>query len=139
MANYREAEWAQFEVNFAGKRIAGLRGLNYDKSYEDEALYAAGDEPISIQSGNKAYSGELKVLKGELDLMNAAAQAAGYDDITDVHGLIIVAAYLPKGDRLLKTDTLTGVKINKLPKGWDQGAKMMDVSLPFNFLRLKQA
>lgn len=136
---YKEAEWAQFEVLMDGKRIAGLRGLTYGKEWEAEHLHAAGNEPISIQRGNKKYEGTLKALKGDVDAMNDAARAKGYEDITDVEDLTITVAYLPKGTRLLRTDIQTGVHINKLEKGWDQGAKFMEISLPYMFTGLKQA
>lgn len=134
-----EVEWGQFKVFFNGLDIGKIRGLKYSVESEDEELYAGGDEPIDIQSGNRKYSGELKILKGALDGLNEAAVAAGYRDITDVpaKSVSIVATYSPKGNRVLQTDTLMAVKIGKFEKGFDQGAKMMEITLPFKFLKLK--
>lgn len=135
-----EVEWGQYEIHFNGIGILKIRGNKYKKEKEDEELYAGGDEPIDIQSGNKKYSGELKVLKGALDGINQAAQAAGYDDITDVPAKLttLVNTYKPKGSRTLQTDTQIGVKIGSFEKGFEQGAKQMEIALPYKFLKLKQ-
>lgn len=138
--NSTEAEWGQYEVHFNGIGILKLRGHKYKKEREDEELYGAGNEPIDIQSGNVKYSGELKVLKGALDGINQDAQTAGYADITEVPAKLvsIVSTYKAKGTRTLQTDTCQGVKIGSFEKGWEQGAKMMEITLPYKFLGLKQ-
>jgi hypothetical protein len=139
MSYLKEAEWTDMKIAIDGKTITGIRGITYKKTPDDEALHAAGREPVSIQSGNNTYEGTLKLLKNELDALNAAARALGYDDICDVSGLVITIAYLPKAARLLKTDTLTGVKLGELPFGWEQGAKFMEHDIPFKFLSKKSA
>lgn len=124
------------EVWFAGARLTKIRGLKYKAGKEKELLYAEGDEPISIQSGNKVYSGEIKVLKGAIDDMNRAAQSAGGRDINDLE-FDIVVNYKPRLNRALQTDILVAVQITEFEKGWDQGAKNMDITLPILFLRLQ--
>lgn len=134
-----EAEWGQYEVHVNGVGILKLRGHKYKKEKETEELYAAGNDPIDIQSGNNKYSGELKVLKGALEGFNESAKAAGYDDITEIPAQMttIVSTYKAKGTRVLQTDTCLGVKFESFEKGWDQGAKMMEITLPYKFLKLK--
>ena len=98
-------------------------------------LHAAGDEPVSIQSGNRTYEGQIKVLKGALDDMNRAAIAAGGSDILDLQ-FDIVVTYKAKGTRALQTDVLAGAEIKEFEKGWEQGATSMDITLPIVFLKL---
>ncbi|MDR3681547.1 MAG: hypothetical protein P4L41_16385 [Flavipsychrobacter sp.] len=129
----QECEWVDMTVNFAGSPLTKIRGLKYKAAQEKEALYAAGDEPISIQSGHRTYDGTIKVLKGALDDMNKAALAAGARDILDME-FDIVVVYAPKGIRLLHTDVLTRCQVKEFEKGWDTGAKMMEISLPIMFL-----
>ena len=131
----KECEWADMTVMFAGAPITKIRGLKYKASKDKQLLHAAGDEPISVQSGNRTYEGQIKVLKGAIDDMNRASQAAGGDDILDVQ-FDIVVAYKPKGTRALQTDILIGVEVKDFEKGWEQGAKNMDVTLPIVFLKL---
>jgi len=138
--NYlKEAEWADLRVAIDGKTITGIRDLSYEKTSDDEPLHGAGKEPLTIQSGNNTYEGSVKLLKNELDALNAAARALGYDDICEVPSIVITAAYLPKGGRTLKTDTLLGCKIGKMGQSLAQGAKYQEIDLPFKFLSKKSA
>lgn len=131
----KDCEWADMTVMFAGSPLTKIRGLKYKASKDKQLLHAAGDEPISIQSGNRTYEGQIKVLKGAIDDMNRAAIAAGGDDILDMR-FDIVITYKPKGTRPLQTDTLVGVEVKDFEKGWEQGAKNMDVTLPIIFMKL---
>lgn len=135
-----EVEWGQYAVHFNGIGILKLRGHKYKKEKETEELYAAGEDPIDIQSGNNKYSGELKVLKGALDGFNKSAKAAGYDDITEIPTSLVslVSTYREKGTRTLTTDTCMGVKFSEFEKDFQQGAKMMEITLPYKFLKFKQ-
>ena len=131
----KDCEWADMTVMFAGAALTKIRGLRYKAAKDKQLLHAAGDEPISIQSGNRTYEGHIKVLKGAIDDMNLAAKAAGGDDILDMN-FDIVITYKPKGTRPLQTDLLVGVEVKDFEKGWEQGAKNMDVTLPIIFLKL---
>jgi hypothetical protein len=131
----KDCEWADMTVMFAGAALTKIRGLRYKAAKEKQLLHAAGDEPVSVQSGNRTYEGQIKVLKGALDDLNRAAQAAGGDDILDI-SFDIVITYKPKGARPLQTDVLAGVEVKDFEKGWEQGAKHMDITLPIVFLKL---
>ena len=67
--------------------------------------------------------------------MNAAALGSGGNDILDME-FDIVVTYKPQGARLLQVDTLVSVQVKDFEKGWDQGAKNMEVTLPIVFMRL---
>lgn len=131
----KDCEWADMTVMIAGATLTKITGIKYKASQEKKLLYAAGSEPISIQSGNRSYEGQIKVLKGAIDDMNRGAQAAGGDDIMDLR-FDIVVTYKAKGTRALQTDTLVNVEVSNFEKGWDQGAQSMEVSLPIVFMKL---
>jgi hypothetical protein len=128
-----ECEWADMSVFFAGAQLTKIRGLKYRSAKKKELLYAQGDAPISIQSGNRSYEGEIKVLKGAIDDMNRAAVNAGAKDILDLE-FDIVVVYAARGTRALQTDVLVRCQVKEYQKGWEQGAKMMEVNLPILFL-----
>jgi hypothetical protein len=128
-----ECEWADMAVYVAGAQLTKIRGLKYRSSKKKELLYAQGDAPISIQSGNRSYEGEIKVLKGAIDDMNRAAVNAGAKDILDLE-FDIVVVYAAKAMRALQTDVLVRCQVKDFQKGWEQGAKMMEVTLPILFL-----
>lgn len=136
--NSREYEFADIKVSMLGVELTGLRELTYKKSQEKEHVYGAGNQPKSIQRGNKKYEGTLVLLKSDYDLLNAAARAAGYDDIIDVPGsnIHITCAY---GNTSVSVDTLLNCEFTESEDGQKQGDKFKEVSLPFLFLRLKQA
>jgi hypothetical protein len=131
----KECEWIDLGIYLNGVKAGKATGLKYKKSRETEALYAGGDEPISIQRGNKTYTGTLNALKGLVDDMNKAAKEAGGEDLYDVEWLI-VANYRAKSNRLIQIDTLTGVQFEDMERGMMQNDKKMDIALPFKYLRL---
>lgn len=133
----KEVEWADISVFFGGALITKLEGIQYTSSKEKSLLHANGDSPISVQSGNRTYSGTLKVLKGNVDTMNAVAVSAGGKDLLDLEADIIVS-YRPIGtNRPIQVDTLIGVSITEFQKGMDQGAMSMPISLPFIYVDQK--
>lgn len=128
-----ECAWSHVRLNILGRSITGLRGFNANKDFDKELLYGSGDEPIDISTGNKKYDGSIKLLKYEVDLLNDAALLAGYEDITEVpHTLINVVVEFKK-NKASKTRTIVipALGFTKLDFGMEQGAKMMEVSLPF--------
>ncbi|MDY0104397.1 MAG: hypothetical protein RBS07_15785 [Lentimicrobium sp.] len=129
----KECAWAQLECNMLGRTIKGLLSVEAKKSVEKEHIYASGDEPIDITSGNKKYEGSIKVLGFEADAMNKIAQAAGYDDITGVpHELIVITLKWKKN----ATDTpnfktIRGVAFTEDVFSQNQNDKKREVSLPY--------
>ncbi len=139
--NSREFEFADTKVSLLGKQLSGLRGLIYKKSQEKEHVYGAGNEPKSIQRGNKKYEGTLTLLKSDVDTLNEAARDAGYEDITDIPGsnIHITCVYQPKAGQKLRSDTCINCEFTEFEDGQKQGDKFKEINLPFIFLRLKQA
>lgn len=132
----KEVEWADISVMYGGAEIAKLTGIMYTARKEKTLLHAQGSDPISVQSGNRTYEGTLKVLKGAVDTMNAAAVAAGGNDLLDL-ATDVVVTYLPAGARAPQIDTLVGVEISEYQKGMEQGATSMPISLPFVYVKQK--
>ncbi|MBA3899736.1 MAG: hypothetical protein H0X62_05915 [Bacteroidetes bacterium] len=132
----KECEWSDNTIYLNGAKITKIRGFKFKKAKEKEHLHAGGSKAISIQGGNEALTGDFTVLKGALRDMNAAALAAGGEDITDVVWTV-VSTFKAKGNRVLQTSTLIGLEFTEYEEGMTQGAKFMEVTLPFLFLDLK--
>ena len=138
----REYEFADIKVSLLGVELSGLRGLTYKKSQEKEVIYGAGNQPKAIQRGLIKYDGSLQLLKSDLDALNAAARAAGYDDVTSVPGrLINITCLYQKSDDAtqLNVDTLQNCEFTEFEDGMKSADKFKEISLPMIFLRLKQA
>jgi hypothetical protein len=141
MFDSSEFEFADISVSILGANLSGLRGLVYKKTQKKEPVYGQGNQPKAIQKGNKAYEGTLKVLKSDYDLLDAAAVAAGYEDITDVPEKLITmtCVYQRASENMLSTDILIGCGFTDAEDGMNQGDPFKEVSLPFMFLRKNKA
>lgn len=137
--NTKDCAWSNVSITLLGRRLAGLRGFELKKTVEKEHVYASGDEPVDIQSGNKKYEGNLKLLKYEVDLMNDAALTAGFADILEVpHTLITCTVEYKK----LPTDktrliVVPGMAFTELSVAMEQNAKMTEVTIPFLSMRIQ--
>jgi hypothetical protein len=128
----KECAWAHVSITVLGRTIVGLRGFEFKKTIEKEHLYAAGDKPIDIQSGNQKFEGNLKLLKFEVDMLNDAAVNSKYADILEVpHDLIVITCDYKKRDNdPTRTITVSGVAFTELTTTMEQNAKMTEVTLP---------
>lgn len=128
--NTREYEWADVTVVAAGRPITGIRGVSYTSSQEKEALYAKGNKPHAIQRGNKAFSGNIRLLQSELESLEIAAGG----DALDVSFDIMVAYGNPSKGDVITTDLLRSCEITEIPKGLNQNDKFMEIELPIVML-----
>jgi hypothetical protein len=102
-------------------------------------VYAAGDEPVDINSGNKKYEGSIKLLKYEVDQLNDAAQTATYADILEVPHTLITCTIDFKKNLTDKTRTIVvpGMAFTELAIAMEQNTKMTEVTLPFLAMRIQ--
>lgn len=134
--NSKEYSYSNVSVNILGRTVRGLLGVKYaikaDKSY----LHGRGANPLSIQSGNKTYEGEIILTQSEVEAMVLATKAADpTNDLTDV-AFDIVVSY-GEGTRVT-TDVILGAEISEYEKGMKQGDKHMEVSLKFMAIGINQ-
>lgn len=134
--NSKEYRFADIKISLFGTKLKGLRGVEYKKKRNKELLHAAGDEPVSIQSGNVDYSGSISMLKGDFDSLNAAAVKAGYSDITDLPGFPVIVEY--SNSTKMSVDTLLNVEFDEYDEGLKQGDKFKEISLPILFTGIKK-
>ncbi len=133
----KECTWANMKVVVLGKELTGIRGIKYKLLQEKEHLHGAGDEPIGIQRGKRTYEGEIKLLKFEYDVLADAVKLAGGRDLLDLTADIIVT-YVKDGQSVPRTDIIRGFQFKEFEKGWEQGAKFMEITMPIVFMGLQQ-
>jgi hypothetical protein len=128
-----ECAWQHGELKILGRIVRGLRGFEFKKAVEKEHLYASGSDPIDIQAGNKAITGNIVILGFELDQLNMAANLAGYQDITEVPHEAIVATLSFKKSIVDRKTTVAirGIAFTEYTQAMQQNAKMREVTLPF--------
>ena len=133
--NGKEVEWADQSLYIEGVRVRGIKGNRHGIKTDKAHLFAEGDYPFSIQSGNNEPTGTLKVLKSVVDAMNIAAVAAGGRSINDLQ-FDIVTVYRAQGVRGMQTMTQSRCQTSNFEYGWDQNAKEMVVELPYLYMDL---
>ncbi len=128
-----ECAWHQTEVKVLDRTLTGVRGWEIKKTVEKEHLYGAGQNPLDITEGNIKVEGSIKVLGFEADALNQAAQAAGYNDITEVPHEAIVANIKLKRSPFDKATNIAirGIAFTECGDSMDQGAKNREITLPF--------
>lgn len=134
MFDSREYQFSDINVVVAGFIPEGFRGLKYKESQEKEFLYAKGNEPHSIQSGNKKYEGTLKMTQSAYN----ALVVAGNGSVLNLETDIIIAYGNPANGDGIKTDKLLKAQFTEAEDGMDQGDKSAEISLPIMFLRLEK-
>lgn len=70
--NGREYEWMTITLLLGGRRVTGLRGIEYTAEQEQEPIYGAGSQPMAVQRGNIKYSGTITLTGSEFHLLQKA-------------------------------------------------------------------
>jgi len=133
----KECAWSQTTVKVLTRTLVGIAGFDFSKDVETEYLYGAGSDPIDIQRGNKSYPGSIDILKYELDLLNDAAVAAGYEDITEVpnEAINITCVFKKLATDTPRTVSSLACAFGNIKAAMQQNDKSMKVSLPFKAMK----
>jgi len=67
--------YAAITVVMGGRPVTGIRGIKYNIKKEKELLYAKGNRPHAVQSGNYDYNGEITLLQSEYLALREAAES----------------------------------------------------------------
>lgn len=128
-----ECEWSRTSLKILGAEVVGRLKFMFKLPVEKEHLFAGGSKPIDIQEGNETPSGQIDILKYELDKLNDAAVIAGYKTIAHVpHSAILITCTFKKFKTSpIKTITASGVAFNDITVDMAQNAKSTTCPLPF--------
>lgn len=134
MANFnsREYEWADLTLILGGRDITGIRSVKYTEKIEQEVLYAKGRHGHSVQRGNIAYEGEIKLLRSEYD---ALVKAGGGTALSLCLDALVCYGNPSLGDALT-TDRIENIRFGEASKEFNQGDKFQEITLPFLALRV---
>ena len=130
--NTKEFAWSNVEIAMLGRVLIRVRGIKYAAKKEKEYLHARGENPHSIQSGNKTYEGEVMLLQSELEAIQR--QLKSTEDITDLPPFNITVVYKPKDGTSLVTHILKNVEFTEDNRETKQGDKFQELTIPIMFL-----
>lgn len=133
--NSKEYGWVNVHVVMNLKNVTKIRSVKYAPKKEKEYLYAKGGDPHAIQSGNKAYEGEIGLLQSEVEALDKLV--APDEDLTDLPPFEMIVSYIPKGSKKITTHVLKNVEFTEDPREIKQGDKFMEITLPIMFLGRK--
>lgn len=132
MFDSRQYEWADVTLVLGGKDITGIRGIKYTAKQEKEVIYGKGNQPVSIQKGNKSVEGELTLLQSEVETLIANSKTAS---VLDLQVDAVICYGSPSAGDVMITDAIQGIQFTEEPKEIKQGDKNMEITLPFIALR----
>ena len=130
--NGRQYEYADISLILGGRDVVGLRGIKYKESQEKELIYGKGNQPLSVQKGNRAYEGEVTLLQSELETLKLLArQQTGRSSILGLNLNAVVCYGNPLHGDAMITDRLFNIQFTEEEKSMSQGDKFMEVTIPF--------
>ena len=133
LINGRQYEFADLTLMLAGRDVTGFRGIKYTEKMDKEPLYGKGNKPMSIQSGNISYEGEITMTQSEL----ATLRALGGGSILRLNLNAVVSYGNPGTDDAMTTDKLYGIQFTEAAMEFKQGDKFMDATIPFICLNIE--
>lgn len=134
MFNSRQYEWADLTLILGGRDVTGIRGVKYSKTIEREAVYAKGRKAHSIQSGNEAITGEIKMLQSEFE----ALVKSGGGSVLSLSVDALVSYGNPGNGDSMTTDRIEGIRFTEEPSEMNQNDKFQEITLPFLALDIKR-
>ena len=129
----KECAWSQTRVKILGRTLVGIAGFEFNDDIEKDHLFGAGNKPIDIQDGNETPTGSIDIYKYELDMLNDAANKAGYASISKVphEAITITCTFKKLPTDAPKTTTAFGVGFKGQKIGMKQNDKSMSINLAF--------
>jgi hypothetical protein len=131
--NSREYEWADITVIAGGRDLTGIRGIKISEKAEREPLYGKGRNPVSLQTGNFTYDGEMMVTQSEY----LALTKAGKGSLLNLAIDVVVGFGNPLELNTPTYKIAQGVRFTEASVDFKQGDKFTEVALPFLCLNWK--
>lgn len=130
-------EWADVSVVILGKTITNIQSVKYGGEQEKTLIYGRGNAPLSIQSGQKKFEGEIMLLQSELDELVVVAKAVNPKySVTDISFDIVVSYGVGNES---KRDIIRSAQISEWEKGMKSEDSYMEITLPFLALGIDEA
>ncbi|GAB3734941.1 hypothetical protein [Spirosoma lituiforme] len=131
--NSEQYAWADVTIQIGSRVLTGVQGISYKRTQEKGFVYGKGDKPMSIQRGNYAFEGSVKLLQDEVETL---IQGAPNKDLLRLRNLTISIGY-EREDGTSVIDNIVGAEFSEVEKALEQGKQFMEIELPIMFLDVK--
>ncbi|QKX04884.1 hypothetical protein HN014_08120 [Aquimarina sp. TRL1] len=128
-----EYRWSDTQVSMDGRILTRIRGVKFAIKKEKEYFHARGEDPHSIQSGNKTPEGELILAQSEVERLQDLLEPD--EDLTDMPPFDVTVSFVKKGTTKIRTYILKGCEFTDDTREMKQGDKFSEITLPIMFLK----
>ena len=136
MPNTRQYEWDDISIVFLGKTISGIVAVEYGADRKKDYVYGRGNDPLSIQRGQKKYEGEITLLQSEYTELAILAKTVNPKyDITDISFDIAISYGV--GAQVVR-DIIRSAEFTEAKKGMKNEDTHMEIKLPFMALGIDE-
>lgn len=136
MPNTRQYEWSDISIVILGKTINGIVAVEYGVDRKKDYVYGRGNNPLSIQRGQKKFEGEMTLLQSEYDELSLLARAVNPKyDITDISFDIAISYGV--GAQVVR-DIILSAEFTESKKGMKSEDSFMEIKLPFMALGIRE-
>ena len=138
MPKTREYAWKNITVNYkVGKnddvQVFTLQEVSYSSQMELGALYGEGDEPRSIQQGNRSYEGQIAMLQSEYEKLRTATSDFDFNFNITVKYILNYKDTDGTERKKVNTHTLTNCQCAGAEYSMSQGELGQILTVPFMF------
>lgn len=102
--------WANLVVAIAGVPITGISKISYSDDQTIENIYGAGLKPIGRGYGKIEYSGNITLLRSEIEAIRASSDTGRLQDIAPFE---IIVQYIPVNGQKIVIHILKDVQFKK--------------------------
>ncbi len=126
LINGRLYGWSDITCNVSGTIVSGILAINYKDKQKIEGVYAGGSDYNGLGVGNKERTGNISLLKEEVDaLVNAIPSGR----IQDYPPFPIIVSYMPEGATTFSTNKLLMCKFTENSVDVKQGDTSIGVQI----------
>ncbi|GAB2586574.1 hypothetical protein [Spirosoma areae] len=128
--NSEQYAWSDVTIQVGSRVLTGVQQISYKRNQEKGFVYGKGNKPLSIQRGNYAFEGSIKILQNELETL---IKNAPDKDLMRYRNLTISIGYEDESGKSV-IDNVVGAEFSEVEKAMEQGKQFMEVELPIMFL-----
>lgn len=126
LINGKAVDWSDISVNLLGRKVEGIKGINFKTTQAKQNNYGAGNQPISRSRGNKESSGSINLTEAEINAIKSALPPGKV--IEDILPFPIVVSWKVNG--VFTSYTLTHCEFTECGLDMQQGGMDASYNIP---------
>lgn len=116
--NGTQHSWSNIVISIEGVPVTGVTAINYKDEQDMEEIYGIGSYPVGRGYGNVKCSGNITLLRGEIENLRTAVPDKRLQNIVP---FTIIVSYIPLNGEKMITDILRNCQFKADGSEWKQG------------------